>query len=81
VTYVLLFVPALVAIACVLLRQRRIDVLAEAAPSAPAVSGDAASAALDALLQALERGPLDERPADELERLAQRVEAAAASLR
>jgi len=88
--YALLFVPALVAIATLLVRWRRpTRVLAEAAAPVAAVSGEADPvAALDALLAELERATvridgadeLDEKAVLELEQLADRLEAAAASL-
>jgi hypothetical protein len=67
VLYALLFLPALVAIAYVLVG-RRPRVLAEevAAPSP--------LAELDALLAELESRTLDERTADELHALAERLE-------
>jgi len=90
----LLFVPALVTIAALLWRWRRGDeapvrVLAEAAPPAATISGDSDPfAALDDLLAELERttvridgsDELDEGAVVELERLAERLEAAAHSL-
>ena len=86
--YALLFLPALVAIAFVLVR-RPVRVLAEAAPPAATISGTVDPlAAIDALLAELEgatvridgANELDERAVVELERLAERLEAAAASL-
>jgi hypothetical protein len=90
----LLFLPALVTIAVLLWRWRRggeapVRVLAEAAPPAATISGDADPfAALDDLLTELERttvridgsDELDEEAVVELERLADRLEAAAHSL-
>lgn len=90
----LLFVPALVTIAALLWRWRHaaeppVRVLAEAAPPASTISGDADPfAALDDLLTELERATvridgsdeLDEGAVVELERLADRLEAAAHSL-
>jgi len=90
----LLFVPALVAIAMLGIRWSRRTarpphVLAEAAPAPASVSGDVDPVeALDALLVELERttvridgaDELDDAAAVELERLADRLEAAAASL-
>jgi len=86
----LLFLPAVVAIVFVLTRPRRRErVLAEAAPPPAQISGDAdPMAAIDALLAELEGATvridgadtLDERAVVELERLADRLEAAAASL-
>lgn len=93
VLYALLFLPAAVAIALVLLRARTTArparVLAEAVPSAPEISGEVDPlAALDALLAELERttvridgaDALDEGAVVELEQLAEKLEAAAASL-
>jgi hypothetical protein len=91
----LLFIPALLASAFVLWRWRRADtaapvrILAEAAPAAATISGSADPlAALDDLLSELERATvridgsdeLDEAAVVELERLADRLEAAAQSL-
>lgn len=88
--YALLFLPAFVAIAFIALRPRaRRRVLAEAVPPPATITGDVdPSAALDALLTALEgttvriggADELDERAVEELEQLAERLEAAAASL-
>ena len=76
----LLFVPALVAIAVVLLR-RPPRVLDAAAPAQPTISGAPSPiATLDSLLTELEGTALDGRAVAELERLADRLEAAAASL-
>ena len=93
VLYALLFLPALVAIATLALRWRRprpVVVLAEAVPPPTArISGDVDPvAALDALLAELEGATVridgaDELTGDavvELERLADKLEAAAASL-
>jgi hypothetical protein len=88
----LLFLPALVAIATLTWRWRKPApprVLAEAAPRPVTISGDADPlAAIDALLVELEGATvridgsddLDERAVVELEQLAERLEAAAASL-
>jgi hypothetical protein len=90
----LLFLPALVALAVVAFRWRRaaqpVRVLAEAVPPpAATISGDVDPvAALDALLAELERATvqiggaeeLDDSDVVELERLADKLEAAAASL-
>jgi len=88
--YALLFLPALVAIAYVVLRPReKPRVLAEAVPPPATISGDVDPiAALDALLTELEgttvkiggADELDERAVAELEQLAEKLEAAAASL-
>ncbi|HEY2371212.1 MAG TPA: hypothetical protein VGH82_01555 [Gaiellaceae bacterium] len=88
--YALLFLPALVAIASVCLRPRaKARVLAEAAPPPATITGDVDTiAALDALLTELEDATvriggadeLDERAVVELEQLAEKLEAAAASL-
>jgi hypothetical protein len=90
VFYALLFLPAVVAIAFVCLRPRRKPhVLAEAVPPPAMITGDADPvAALDALLAELEgttvrisgADELDERAVLELEQLAEKLEAAAASL-
>jgi len=90
VLYALLFLPALVAIALVWLRPRhKPRVLAEAVPPPATISGDADPiAALDALLAELEgttvrisgADELDERAVADLEQLAEKLEAAAASL-
>jgi hypothetical protein len=88
----LLFVPAVLAIAFLLLRRRRIEpprVLAEAVPPPATISGAVDPvAALDALLGELERTTVridgaDELDGDavlELERLAALLEAAAEAL-
>jgi len=65
VLYALLFLPALAAIAFVVLRRPK--TLAEAVPENP-------FAELDELLAELEAATLDERSADELEALAERLE-------
>ena len=89
VLYALLFLPALLAIAFVLLHRRPVRVLAEAAPAPATISGHLdPMAELDALLAELEGttvridggGELDEHVVVELERLADRFEAAFASL-
>jgi hypothetical protein len=88
VLYALLFLPAILAIAFVLVR-RPVRVLEEAAPAPPTISGDADPVAtLDALLAELEGATvridgadeLDDNAVVELERLADMLEAAAASL-
>jgi hypothetical protein len=90
----LLFMPAVATIAVLLWRWRRGDeaplrIVAEAAAPAPTVSGEADPlAALDDLLAEVERttvridgsDELDEAAVVELERLADRLEAAAHSL-
>ncbi len=91
----LLFLPAIVVIAVLLWRWSRSDgaqpvrVVAEAVPPAVTISGEADPlAALDDLLTELERttvridgsDALDEAAVVELERLADRLEAAAQSL-
>jgi hypothetical protein len=88
----LLFVPALVAIAVLLVRWRRVEpvrVLAEAVPPPATVSGELDPfASLDLLLAELEGATvridgadeLDETAVVELEQLADKLEAAAASL-
>lgn len=88
--YALLFLPAIAAIAFVVLRPRaKPRVLAEAVPSPATIAGDADPiAALDALLAELEGATvrigaadeLNERTVSELEQLAEKLEAAAASL-
>ena len=65
VLYALLFLPALVAIAFVVLRRPK--TLAEAVP-------ENAFAELDELLAELESATLDERSAAELDALAERLE-------
>ena len=88
VLYALLFLPALLAIAFVLVR-RPVRVLAEAAPPPATISGDVDPiATLDALLAELEGATvriddadeLDDNAVVELERLADMLEAATASL-
>lgn len=88
----LLFLPAALAIAFLLLRRRRSEpprVLAEAVPPPATISGEVDPvAALDALLAELERTTVridgaDELDGDavlELERLADKLEAAAEAL-
>lgn len=96
--YALLFLPALVAIAYVVLRWRRPQVIAEdvvahepepaavvvaeAVPEPAAqISGEADPLqALETLLAELERATLDERDVEELERLAEQLEATAREL-
>lgn len=88
--YALLFLPAIVAIAFVVMRPRaKPRVLAEAVPAAATITGEVDPiAALDALLSELESATvriggadeLDERAVVELEQLAEKLEAAAASL-
>ena len=81
--YALLFLPALVAIAYVLRpRPVRHVVVAEAVPEPAAqVSGEADPLeALETLLAELERATLDERDVEELERLAEQLEATAREL-
>lgn len=90
VLYALLFLPALVAIAFICLRPRhKPRVLAEAVPPPATITGDVdLIAALDALLAELEGATVriggadefDERAVVELEQLAEKLEAAAASL-
>ena len=88
VLYALLFLPAILAIAFVLVR-RPIRVLEEAAPPPPTISGGVDPVAtLDGLLAELEGATvridgadeLDDNAVHELERLADMLEAAAASL-
>ena len=70
--YALLFLPALLAIAYVVVRAwRPVTIVEEAAVS---------YRSLDTLLDELERKTLDERDVAELEALAQELEAAAARL-
>ena len=88
----LLFLPAFVTIAALLWRWHRAEpvrVVAEAVPAAATISGEVDPlAALDDLLSELERttvridgsDDLDEDAVVELERLADRLEAAAQSL-
>jgi hypothetical protein len=90
VLYALLFLPAIAAIAFVLLRPRaKPRVLAEGVAAAATISGEVDPiAALDALLIELESttvriggaDELDERAVVELEQLAEKLEAAAASI-
>jgi hypothetical protein len=76
----LLFVPALLAIALVLVR-RPVRVLAEVAAPPATVSGALDPVAtLDALLADLEGATLDDNTVAQLEQLADKLEAAAASL-
>jgi hypothetical protein len=75
VLYALLFLPALLAIAYVVVRARRPVTIAE-----EAVVSASPFAALDTLLGELERKTLDERDVAELEQLAAELEAAAARL-
>jgi hypothetical protein len=88
VLYALLFLPALLAIAFVIVR-RPVRVLAEAAPPPATISGTVDPlATIDALLAELEGATvridgadeLDESAVAELEQLAGRLEAAAAGL-
>ena len=88
VLYALLFLPALLAIAFVLVR-RPVRVLAEVAVPPATISGDVDPiVTLDALLAELEGATvridgadeLDEHAVAELERLADKFEAAAAAL-
>lgn len=90
VLYALLFLPALAAIGFIMLRPRaKTRVLAEAVPPPATITGSVDPiAALDALLFELEGATvriggadeLDGRAVVELERLAEKLEAAAASL-
>jgi hypothetical protein len=90
VLYALLFLPALVAIVLVCLRPRhKPRVVAEAVPPPATITGEVDPIkTLDALLIDLEDATvriggadeLDERAVVELEQLAERLEAAAASL-
>jgi hypothetical protein len=89
VLYALLFLPAIVAIAFVLFRTRQPRVLAEAVPTPPELTGEIDPiAALDTLLAELEQATVKIDGADELddaavvrlEQLAEKLEAAAASL-
>ena len=76
----LLFVPALVAIAVVLVR-RPVRVLAEVAAPPATISGAVDPVAtLDALLAELEGATLADNSVAQLEQLAEKLEAAAASL-
>ena len=77
----LLFIPALVAIALVLLVRRPVRVLAEVAVPPASISGSADPiATLDALLAELEGASLADNSVVQLEQLADKLEAAAASL-
>jgi hypothetical protein len=79
VLYALLFLPALVATAWIVLRARRpVTIVEEAAVVEEAVEPPFAS--LETLLDELERKTLDERDVEELEALAAELEAAAARL-
>jgi hypothetical protein len=82
VLYALLFLPAILASVFVLMLVRRpVRVLDEIALPPPTISGDVDPVVtLDTLLAELEAATLDERAAIELERLADLLEAAAASL-
>ena len=81
VLYALLFLPAILASVFVLVRRRPVRVLDEIAPPPPTLSGEVDPiVTLDALLAELEGATLDDRAAAELERLAEMLEAAAASL-
>jgi hypothetical protein len=85
VLYALLFLPAIVAIAYVVLVRGRPEppkVLAEAVPPPAAqISGDPDPLqALETLLGELERATLDERDVEELERLAEQLELTAREL-
>ena len=88
VLYALLFLPALIAIAFVLVR-RPVRVLAEAAPPPATISGTVDPlVTIDVLLAELESATvridgadeLDERAVVELEQLADRLEAVAVAL-
>jgi hypothetical protein len=88
VLYALLFLPALLAIAFVLVR-RPVQVLAEATPPTATISGTVDPlVTIDALLAELEGATvridgsdaLDERAVVELEQLAERLEAVAVEL-
>ena len=77
----LLFIPALVAIALVLLVRRPVRVLAEVAVPPASISGSVDPiATLDALLAELEGASLADNSVVQLEQLADKLEAAAASL-
>jgi len=92
VLYVAAVLPVLIVAIVLVLRRTKpepVRVLAEAAPPPATISGDVDPiGALDALLAELERatvridgaGELDETAVVELERLAERLEAAAAGL-
>jgi hypothetical protein len=73
VLYALLFLPALVAIAYVVLRPRRTTIAEEAVAANP-------FDVIDAILEQLESATLEERGVAELERLAAELEAAASQL-
>jgi hypothetical protein len=76
-----LFIPALVAIALVLVVHRPVRVLAEVAVPPASISGSADPiATLDALLAELEGASLADNSVVQLEQLADKLEAAAASL-
>jgi hypothetical protein len=88
VLYALLFLPALIAVGFVLRPRAKPRVLAEAAAPRATISGNVDPvAALDALLAELEgttvricgAAELDEQAVVELEQLAEKLEAAAAS--
>ena len=73
--YALLFLPALAAVAYVLLRaQRPVTIVEEAAAVASPFD------TIDAILEQLEAATLEERGVEELERLAGELEAAALQL-
>jgi hypothetical protein len=75
--YALLFLPALLAIALVVLRKPRVRVLAAEAPVPPTISGEVdALAVLDAVLADLESSTLEGRSAEDLDELARAVEQA-----
>jgi hypothetical protein len=76
VLFMLLFVPALVAAAFLLLRPRRERFVEETA-----VVAENPFDRLEKLLEELERGTFDERDAAELEAIAERIEATASGLR
>ena len=81
--YALLFLPALVAIAYVLVsaRRKQVVVLAEAVAEPVSISGEVDPfETLDTLLAELERLTLDERDVEELERLAAELERTAREL-
>lgn len=71
--YALLFLPALVAIAYVVLRPRRTTIAEEAVAANP-------FDVIDSILEQLESATLEERGVAELERLAAELEAAASQL-
>ena len=74
--YALLFLPALAAIAYILLRPRPSVTIVEEAAATPPNLFDS----LEHLLAELERTTLDERDVDELERLADELERTAREL-